>query len=105
MLSATTPDRHMIIKYVYLVVTVTALFLMLDTPISRAQTATESERIARIEGELEYMATKDDVARLETQVLVLRAEIESARWIATALLIPIILATLTVAISRLFPKK
>lgn len=103
MLFTTTPSQHLIVKYVCLVVMVTIVFLMLDTSISRAQTATEIERISRLEGAYEHLATKDDVARLETQVLIMRAEIDSARWFVT--LITSIVAIVVSAVISWFSSK
>lgn len=77
---------------------------MLDTTITRAQTETESERIARLEGAYEHLATKDDVARLETRVLTMRAELETAKWfvlLGTAIVAIIVPAIL----SRIPPKR
>lgn len=101
--SVSTPDQHKMLKYVCLVVMVTTLFLLLDTTITRAQTETESERVARLEGAYEHLATKDDVARLETRVLTMRAEIETAKWFV--LLGTAIVAIVVPAILSRFPPR
>ena len=90
MISIVTLDR--LIISVFLVAT---LCVMYPTPIAMAQAETEAERIARVEGTLEHLATKEDVVRVETQVLTLRAELEGARWFfATFISIAAIIAPL-----------
>ena len=61
-------------------VLVATLYVMFDASIAMAQAKTEAERIAHIEGTLDHLATKEDIARVETQILTLRAELEGAKW-------------------------
>lgn len=75
MTSSTIFDRHILSLCL-----IAILFVFFDSSIALAQTETEAERIARLEEGYEYLATKEDIARLETQVLTLRAELESAKW-------------------------
>ena len=101
MISTTVFDRHIIS-----VCLIAILFLLFDTSIAVAQTATEGERIARLEGAYDHLATKEGIARLETQVLTMRAELDSAKWFViisisiAALLLQVVGITLTYWIAR-----
>ena len=65
----------MLDRLIISVLLVATLYLVFPTSIARAQAETEAERIARLEGTLDHLATREDIARVETQVLTLRAEL------------------------------
>lgn len=79
MISATALDRHFIGVFL-----IAILLIVFDTSVALAQAATEGERIARLEGAYDHLATKEGIARLETQVLTMRAELDSAKWFVLA---------------------
>lgn len=72
-------DRQIIVACL-----IATLFYTFDTSFALAQTATEGERIARLEGAYDHLATKEGIARLETQVLTMRAELDSTKWLVLA---------------------
>ncbi len=46
-----------------------------------AQTRTEGERIANLEGQIAHLATKADIGALDAKIEALRAELGTIRWI------------------------
>ena len=67
------------------VVLAVLLLLALTNVVSvQAQTPTEGERIAKLEGTYEHLATKADIADVRTEVVALRSELHAGlatmRW-------------------------
>ena len=46
-----------------------------------AQTRTEGERIANLEGQIAHLATKADIGALDAKIEALRAELGTIKWI------------------------
>ena len=47
---------------------------------------TESDRISRLEGAYEHLATKADIAGMKTAIAELKAEMRLQRWLSLAIL-------------------
>ena len=47
---------------------------------------TESDRISRLEGAYEHLATKADIADMKTAIAELKAEMRLQRWLSLAIL-------------------
>lgn len=75
-------------RFVVLVASVLFVAVFLGATPLNAQTATEGERIAHLEGAYEHLATKADIEQLRTEVVALRSEVHAVsnttRWIITA---------------------
>ena len=55
------------------------LVVVFCTPVAAQEGLTDGERIARLEGAYEHLATKVDVERVQTEVERVRTEVESVR--------------------------
>ncbi len=51
---------------------------------------TDSDRISRLEGAYEHLATKADIAEMKTRIAGLEAEMRLQRWLALAILAVVI---------------
>ena len=54
------------------------LFVLFCTPVAAQEGSTDGERIARLEGAYEHLATKVDVEGVRTEVVALRSEVHAA---------------------------
>ena len=61
------------------------LVVVFCTPVAAQEGLTDGERIARLEGAYEHLATKVDVERVQTEVERVRTEVESVRTEVVAL--------------------
>ncbi|MYC20198.1 MAG: hypothetical protein F4X62_01725 [Caldilineaceae bacterium SB0662_bin_25] len=61
------------------------LVVVFCTPVAAQEGLTDGERIARLEGAYEHLASKVDVERVQTEVERVRTEVESVRTEVVAL--------------------
>ncbi len=53
-------------------------------------TTTDSDRISRLEGAYEHLATKADIAEMKAAIAEMKAEMRLQRWLALAILAVVI---------------